>query len=117
MALSRRFDGLTAVDDLRLVVDEGAPFGLIGLTGAGKTQRLARAGTLIHAPPVLLLDEPASGLDPRGRLEMRELLRELRAMGKTTLISSHILSELADVCTHVGIMDRGRLVLSGTVAE
>jgi ABC-2 type transport system ATP-binding protein len=83
----------------------------------GMKQRLALARTLIHDPPVLLLDEPASGLDPRGRLEMRELLRELRAMGKTILISSHILSELADVCTHVGIMDRGRIVLSGTVAE
>lgn len=83
----------------------------------GMKQRLALARALLHDPPVLLLDEPASGLDPRGRREMRELLRELGTMGKTILISSHILSELSDICTHVGIMDRGRLALSGTVSD
>ena len=83
----------------------------------GMTQRLGLAKTLIHDPAVLLLDEPASGLDPRARVEMRELLRELRRMGKTILVSSHILPELADVCTKVGVLHRGRMAAFGTVAE
>lgn len=81
----------------------------------GMQQRLCLAHALVHNPPVLLLDEPASGLDPRARVELRELLRTLRDMGKTVLLSSHILSELAEVCTEIGIIDSGRMVVSGPV--
>ncbi|HEV8635359.1 MAG TPA: ABC transporter ATP-binding protein, partial [Chloroflexota bacterium] len=83
----------------------------------GMQQRLCLARALVHDPPVLLLDEPASGLDPVARVEMRELLKELSRMGKTILISSHILSELADLCTHVGMVAGGRLVREGPVGE
>ena len=83
----------------------------------GMQQRLSIARVLLHDPKVLLLDEPASGLDPRARIEIRELLKELRRMGKTILISSHILHELAELCTSVGIVDQGRLVFSGPVKE
>jgi ABC-2 type transport system ATP-binding protein len=83
----------------------------------GMQQRLCLARALIHDPLVLLLDEPASGLDPVARVEMRELLKELSRMGKTILISSHILSELADLCTHVGMVAGGRLVREGPVGE
>ncbi|MBL8829601.1 MAG: ABC transporter ATP-binding protein [Planctomycetaceae bacterium] len=79
----------------------------------GMKQRLCLAKTLVHDPPVLILDEPTSGLDPRARLEVKALLRELRRMGKTILISSHILSELADCCTSIGIIERGQLLMSG----
>ncbi|MEM6798777.1 MAG: ABC transporter ATP-binding protein, partial [Planctomycetota bacterium] len=81
----------------------------------GMKQRLCLAKTLVHDPPVLILDEPASGLDPRARLEVKALLKELRRMGKTILISSHILTELADVCTSIGIIERGKLLLSGPI--
>jgi len=83
----------------------------------GMQQRLGLARVLIHDPKVLILDEPASGLDPRARIEIRELLRELKRMGKTIMISSHILSELEEICDHVGIIERGRLVFSGTMEE
>ncbi|WP_366923519.1 ABC transporter ATP-binding protein [Metallumcola ferriviriculae] len=83
----------------------------------GMKQRLCLARCLVHDPKILLLDEPASGLDPRARVEMRALLRELQQMGKTILISSHILPELAELCQHVGIIEKGRLVASGTVEE
>lgn len=83
----------------------------------GMQQRLGLARVLLHDPKVLLLDEPASGLDPRARIEIRELLRELKIMGKTILISSHILKELAEIATKVGIIERGRLLFSGTVNE
>jgi len=83
----------------------------------GMQQRLCLAHALVHDPPILLLDEPASGLDPRARVELRELLRTLRDMNKTILLSSHILNELADVCTAFGIMQNGHLVASGTLAE
>jgi len=83
----------------------------------GMQQRLSVARVLLHDPKVLLLDEPASGLDPRARVEIRELLKELKRMGKTILISSHILHELAELCNTVGIIERGRLVFSGTVEE
>jgi ABC-2 type transport system ATP-binding protein len=83
----------------------------------GMRQRLALARVLLHDPEVLLLDEPASGLDPRARIEIRELLKELRSMGKTILISSHILSELAELCNKVGIIERGQLLFSGPVQE
>jgi ABC-2 type transport system ATP-binding protein len=79
----------------------------------GMRQRLCLAHALVHDPQVLLLDEPASGLDPRARVEMRELLRELGSMGKTILVSSHILSELAELCDSLGIIEQGKLVASG----
>jgi ABC-2 type transport system ATP-binding protein len=83
----------------------------------GMRQRLCLAHTLVHDPALLILDEPASGLDPRARVEMREILRELRAMGKTILVSSHILPELAEMCTGVAIIDHGRVLRSGTIGE
>jgi ABC-2 type transport system ATP-binding protein len=83
----------------------------------GMRQRLCLAHTLVHDPALLILDEPASGLDPRARVEMREILRELRAMGKTVLVSSHILPELGEMCTGVGIIDRGRLLRSGSIHD
>jgi len=83
----------------------------------GMQQRLGLARVLIHDPKVLILDEPASGLDPRARIEIRELLRELKRMGKTIMISSHILSELEEICDHIGIIEQGRLVFSGTLDE
>jgi ABC-2 type transport system ATP-binding protein len=83
----------------------------------GMQQRLGLARVLIHDPKILVLDEPASGLDPRARIEIRELLRELKRMGKTIMISSHILSELEEICDHVGIIEHGRLVFSGTMEE
>jgi ABC-2 type transport system ATP-binding protein len=79
----------------------------------GMRQRLCLAHALVHDPQVLLLDEPASGLDPRARVEMRELLRELGSMGKTIVLSSHILAELAELCDSIGIIEKGRLVTSG----
>ena len=83
----------------------------------GMKQRLCLAKTLVHDPPVLILDEPASGLDPRARIEVKALLKELRRMGKTILISSHILTELADCCTSIGIIERGRLLMHGPIDE
>jgi len=83
----------------------------------GMQQRLGLARVLIHDPKVLILDEPASGLDPRARIEIRELLRELKRMGKTVMISSHILSELEEICDRVGIIEHGRLVFGGTLDE
>jgi ABC-2 type transport system ATP-binding protein len=83
----------------------------------GMKQRLCLAKTLVHDPPVLILDEPASGLDPRARLEMKALLKELQAMGKTILISSHILSELADFCSSIGVIERGVLLAAGSIVE
>jgi len=83
----------------------------------GQTQRLGLARVLLHEPQVLLLDEPLSGLDPRARIEMRAVLRRLGAQGKTIMVSSHILPELADMCNKVGIIDRGVMGFSGTVEE
>jgi ABC-2 type transport system ATP-binding protein len=83
----------------------------------GMRQRLCLAHALVHDPAVLLLDEPASGLDPRARVEMRALLRELGAMGKTIVVSSHILTELAELCDSVGIIERGRLIASGPLDD
>jgi ABC-2 type transport system ATP-binding protein len=83
----------------------------------GMKQRLCLAKTLVHDPPVLILDEPSSGLDPRARLEVKALLKELRRMGKTILISSHILTELADCCTSIGIVERGQLLLHGPIEK
>jgi ABC-2 type transport system ATP-binding protein len=83
----------------------------------GMQQRLCLAHALVHDPQILLLDEPASGLDPRARVELRELLRELRSLGKTILISSHILPELEELCTSVAIVDRGQVLAQGRVAD
>ncbi|MGC3968057.1 MAG: ABC transporter ATP-binding protein [Pirellulales bacterium] len=83
----------------------------------GMTQRLGLARVLLHDPQVLLLDEPASGLDPRARIEIRGLLKELRGMGKTIMVSSHILPELADICNKVGIIERGELLVNSDVAD
>lgn len=83
----------------------------------GMQQRLSVARVLLHDPKVLLMDEPASGLDPRARIEIRELLKELRRMGKTIIISSHILHELSELCNAVAIVEKGQLLFNGTVAE
>jgi ABC-2 type transport system ATP-binding protein len=91
--------------------------GYVESMSRGMRQRLCLAHTLVHDPALLILDEPASGLDPRARVEMREILRELRSMGKTILVSSHILPELAEMCTGVAIIDRGRLLRSGTIGD
>lgn len=90
---------------------------LVDSLSRGMKQRLSVARVLLHDPRVLFLDEPASGLDPRARIEMRELLKELRRMGKTIIISSHILHELAELCTTVGIIERGELLFHGPIDE
>ena len=90
---------------------------LVTSLSRGMTQRLGLARVLLHEPQVLLLDEPASGLDPRARIEMRELIKELRSMNKTIMVSSHILPELADICNKIGIIERGELIFNGTVDE
>jgi ABC-2 type transport system ATP-binding protein len=90
---------------------------LVDTLSRGLKQRLCLARALVHDPVVLLLDEPASGLDPRARVEMREILKELRVMGKTIIISSHILPELTELCTMIGIIDHGRMRATGPVHE
>ena len=90
---------------------------LVTSLSRGMTQRLGLARVLLHDPQVLLLDEPASGLDPRARIEIRGLLKELRNMGKTIMVSSHILPELADICNKIGIIERGELLVNADVAE
>src|SRR4051794_2380255 len=90
---------------------------LVTSLSRGMTQRLGLARVLLHDPQVLLLDEPASGLDPRARIEIRGLLKELRKMGKTILVSSHILPELADICNKIGIIERGKLLYDGDVND
>ncbi len=105
-------DDVLALTDLSYKVEDEVN----GLS-RGMKQRLSLARVLLHDPRVLLLDEPASGLDPRARIEIRELLKELHRLGKTILISSHILLELADLCNKVGIIERGQLVFTGTVTE
>lgn len=83
----------------------------------GMKQRLCLAKTLVHDPPVLILDEPTSGLDPRARIYVKGVLKELRRMGKTILISSHVLSELADICTSIGILEGGQLLMHGSISD
>ncbi len=90
---------------------------LVTSLSRGMTQRLGLARVLLHDPQVLLLDEPASGLDPRARIEIRGLLKELRKMGKTIMVSSHILPELADICNKIGIIERGELLVNSDVAD
>ncbi len=92
-------------------------YSYVDLLSRGMKQRLCLARALIHDPKVLILDEPASGLDPRARIEMRDILRQLKDMGKTILISSHILPELAEMCDEIGVIDGGRLIAHGSVSE
>jgi ABC-2 type transport system ATP-binding protein len=104
--------GLLELTDLSFKEDA-----LVDSLSKGMQQRLGLARALVHDPKVLIMDEPAAGLDPRARVELREILRELQSMGKTILLSSHILSELAEVCNRVGIVERGKLVAQGAVDE
>ena len=104
-------------DVLELLDLTGKRNSFVNSLSRGMKQRLCLAKTLVHDPPVLILDEPASGLDPRARVEVKALLKELRRMGKTILISSHILSELADCCTAIGIIERGKLLMQGPIDE
>ena len=106
------------IDALLELVDLGGKRdAMVNSLSRGMKQRLSLARALVHDPEVLVLDEPASGLDPRARVELRNLLVELRGMGKTIVISSHILAELTEMCTAVGIMEKGRLLASGTPGE
>ncbi|MGO8669998.1 MAG: ABC transporter ATP-binding protein [Capsulimonadaceae bacterium] len=106
------------IDDVLSLTDlNGKKDNYVEELSTGMKQRLCLAKTLIHDPKVLLLDEPAAGLDPRARIEIRELFKELKAMGKTIVISSHILPELADFCNKVGIIERGEMLVSGDVQE
>ena len=104
-------------DLLELVDLAGKRNAYVQSLSRGMQQRLCLAHALVHDPRVLLLDEPASGLDPRARVELRELLRELRAIGKTIVISSHILPELEELCTSVAIVDHGHVLAAGTISE
>lgn len=110
--LEKRID-----DAIKLTHLEGKKKSYVEDLSRGMKQRLCLAKTLIHDPEFLILDEPASGLDPNARIEIRDLLRDLRTKGKTILISSHILSELADVCDSVGILEKGKLVDWGKIEE
>jgi ABC-2 type transport system ATP-binding protein len=104
------------IDDVLELVDlTSKRDALVNGLSRGMQQRLCLAKTLVHDPPVLILDEPASGLDPRARVEMKALLKELQKMGKTILISSHILSELAGFCNKIGIIERGKLLVAGSI--
>jgi ABC-2 type transport system ATP-binding protein len=102
---------------LRLVSLEVRRDSEIKALSRGMRQRLCFAKTLLHEPKVLLLDEPASGLDPAGRLEFRELMKQLHAMGRTVVISSHILTEMKDFCTSIGILEQGQLLAAGRVED
>jgi ABC-2 type transport system ATP-binding protein len=103
-------DDVLELTDLTVKKDE-----FVEALSRGMKQRLCLAKTLLHDPKLLLLDEPASGLDPRARIDIKELLKELKSMGKTILISSHILPELADFCNKVAIVEQGELVVAGDV--
>jgi ABC-2 type transport system ATP-binding protein len=106
------------IDDLLTLVDlNHKKEAFVENLSRGMKQRLCLARTLAHDPQVLILDEPASGLDPRARIEIRELLRELKNMGKTIFFSSHILSEVADICTEIAILEAGRLIAHGDMEE
>ncbi len=97
-------------------LDDKADFYVEGLS-RGMKQRLCLARALIHDPPFLIMDEPTAGLDPRTRYEFKGILKELHSQGKTVLISSHILPELAEICTDIGVMDQGRMVFEGSMEE
>jgi len=107
---ARTVDAVMELTDLGDLRDR-----LVRALSKGMKQRLAIARTLLHDPKVLVLDEPANGLDPRARIEMRDLIEELQRLGKTILLSSHILTELSDMCTSVAILEKGRLVTAGSV--
>ncbi len=109
---SQVVDAVLELTDLGSLADK-----IVATMSKGQKQRLQLARILLHDPKILILDEPASDLDPRARIEMRNLLAELRSLGKTIFLSSHILTELSDVCTSIGIMERGRLVVAGPIAE
>lgn len=105
------------MDLLRLVkLDHKAEADVNGLS-RGMKQRLCLARALVHNPDILFLDEPASGLDPRARFELKEILKNLSSMGKTIIISSHILPELSEMCTSIGIIDRGQMMLKGSIDD
>ncbi len=108
----RRIDEVLELTHLEDKRDE-----MVDNLSRGMKQRLCLAKTLIHEPPLLVLDEPASGLDPRARREIREILRDVAACNRTVLISSHILSELEPLCSHIGILEQGRLVHAGLIAD
>jgi ABC-2 type transport system ATP-binding protein len=108
----KRCDEMLEVVDLNFKRDAYA-----NTLSRGQTQRLGLARVLLHDPQVLLLDEPLSGLDPRARIEMRNMLKRLGEMGKTIIVSSHILPELADICNKVGIINRGEMGFNGPITE
>lgn len=115
---SFRVPSITVVDAVLELTDLGKlQDRLVAEMSKGMKQRLQLARILLHDPKVLILDEPASDLDPRARIEIRDLLLELRGLGKTILLSSHILTELSDVCTSIGILEKGRLVVAGPIHE
>jgi ABC-2 type transport system ATP-binding protein len=108
----------TVLNDVMELLDlTGKRDAFVNGLSRGMKQRLCLAKTLVHDPPVLILDEPTSGLDPRARIEVKALFKELRKMGKTILISSHILTELADCCSSIGIIERGKLLMSGPIDD
>ncbi|HLK55166.1 MAG TPA: ABC transporter ATP-binding protein, partial [Chthonomonadaceae bacterium] len=107
---ARVIDDVLALTDLGVKKDA-----YVESLSRGMKQRLCLAKTLVHDPKVMLLDEPASGLDPRARIEIRELLKELQAMGKTIIVSSHILPEMEEFCNKVGIIEKGELIVAGDV--
>lgn len=109
---NKRIDWTIEVTDL-----QGKRDALIKGLSRGMCQRLGLAKTLLHDPKVLLLDEPASGLDPKARIDMRNVLKRLSSEGKALLVSSHILTELADFCSAIGIMEKGKMVITGSVAD
>lgn len=104
-------------DKLELVDMSFKRDAMVNQLSRGQTQRIGLARVLLHEPQVLLLDEPASGLDPRARIEIRNLLKRLGELNKTVIVSSHILPELADVCTRVGMIEKGNLIVDGYVNE
>jgi ABC-2 type transport system ATP-binding protein len=110
--IERRIDGVLELTNLTSKYDEP-----VGALSRGMRQRLVIAKTLLHAPKVLLLDEPAAGLDPVARMDLCELIRELGRLGTTLIVSSHILTELADFCTSVVIMEQGHVIRSGRIEE
>lgn len=111
-AVSKVVADVMELTDLGVIRDK-----LTSTLSKGMRQRLLLAKTLLHDPQLLVLDEPAAGLDPRARIELRMLIKELRKMGKTIIVSSHILTELADVCDSVGIIEQGRMIASGRVED
>jgi ABC-2 type transport system ATP-binding protein len=114
----RRAQRKKIIDDVLALTDLGGKRDdVVSAFSRGMKQRACLAKTLLHDPQVLILDEPASGLDPRARIEFRELLKELQRMGKTILVSSHILTELSTICNSVGMIEKGKLIASGDVRK